>query len=199
MYKFGGWEIAPKHDSMPQKVATAFASVGETLIGAKYDFVAYLASQTVNGTNHAVLAEQTVMNGEDSKNAVVMVFNEKPGTMDVSLVDIHRVVESGGKLGGLAIAMSQEIPEEAEAAFKAATEGTLGVTFKPFAYIGSKVVKGINYLLVAEATAVVKNPVTELVILTVNGMTKTFDVERLMDAPPVIAKGALGAPLGEWP
>lgn len=199
MYKFGGWEVAPKHDSMPQKVATAFASVGESLIGAKYEFVAYLASQAVNGTNHAVLAEQTVMNGKDSKNAVVMVFNEKPGTMDVSLVDIHRVVESGGELGGLKIEMSQVIPAEAEEAFKAATAGMVGVRFTPFAYIGSKVTKGVNYLLVAEADPAIQNPVVELVILTVNGMTKTFSVERLMDAPPVVGKGALGAPLGEWP
>jgi hypothetical protein len=52
--KFGSWEINPIVDAMPQKVATAFSELAETLVGASYEPIAYLGSQTVNGINHAV-------------------------------------------------------------------------------------------------------------------------------------------------
>lgn len=53
----GNWDINVVVGKLPQKVATAFANLGETIIGATYTPIAYIGSQIVNGTNHAVLAE----------------------------------------------------------------------------------------------------------------------------------------------
>ena len=71
----GGWSVNVEVGKMPQKVATAFSKLGD-LVGASYTPIAYLGSQVVNGINHAVLAEQTVLTGKDTKNIVVIIFNE---------------------------------------------------------------------------------------------------------------------------
>ncbi len=53
----------------------------------------------VNGTNHAVLAEQTLTVGKDVKNIVVLILNEKGGV--ITLSRIEHVLEQGGEFGGL--------------------------------------------------------------------------------------------------
>ena len=72
----GGWSVDVVVGGMPEKVATAFASLNE-LAGAEYTPIAYLGSQLVNGVNHAVLAEQLLITGKDTKNVVLVIFNEK--------------------------------------------------------------------------------------------------------------------------
>ena len=82
----GTWKIDVKLEGMPQKVATAFANLGTQLLGAEYTPIAYLGSQVVNGINHAVLAEQLVITGKDTKNIVLIIFNEKPDSDRKSVV-----------------------------------------------------------------------------------------------------------------
>lgn len=41
---FGNWEININTNGMPQKIATAFSELNETMLGVEYDFVAYLGS-----------------------------------------------------------------------------------------------------------------------------------------------------------
>ena len=67
----GTWNVKVHVDGMPQQVATAFGDILGNLFGAKYNPIAYLGEQVVNGTNHAILAEQTVVTGEDQKNIVL--------------------------------------------------------------------------------------------------------------------------------
>lgn len=201
MNKFGGWNISVKRDGMPQKVATAFDSLAAQLMGATYEFVAYLGTQAVNGLNHAVLAQQTVITGKDVNNAVIVVFNEKPGSMDVALTDIRRIVEAGGPLGGVNVNMSLRIPKEAEEAYKSVREGWVGVNINPIAYVGTKVTKGTNYILIAEVTPVTHNGATELAILTVDPMNHRFEFEKVFEdgAAEEEKAASLGKPLGEWP
>lgn len=208
---FGGWEVKFS-TSYPQKVATALGKLNETLLGAEYKPIAYLGSQAVNGINHAVLAEQTLIVGKDSKNAVVIVFNEQPGAMDLALVAIRTIVESGGALGGTTIDMTTDIPKEAMAAFEVAMVGFVGSKIEPVVYIGSQVTKGTNFIMIAEVTPVVPDATTSLAIITVNELDGSIKFESVFDAAteePVlkysIVKGVkvpeikLGTPLGEWP
>ena len=199
MYKFGGWNINVKRDSMPQKIATAFNAMAVQLIGATYEFVAYLGTQQVNGINHAVLAQQTVITGKDVNNAVVIVFNEKPNSMDVALTDIRRIVEAGGPLGGTNVNMSLKLPKEAEEAYNSV--GWVGATINPIAYIGTKIAKGIEYIFIAEVTPATKDGVKELTILTVNSMEHTFKFDKVFEDGIAEEERAatLGKPLGEWP
>ena len=64
----GGWEVKVSNN-FPQKVASSLSSFNEQILGAEYVPISYLGSQVVNGINHAVLAEQTLLTGRDPKNA----------------------------------------------------------------------------------------------------------------------------------
>ena len=73
MSELGSWNIDVNLNGMPQKIATAFDALSD-MIGACYKFIAYIGSQQTNGINHAVLAEQTILTGQDTKNIVILIF-----------------------------------------------------------------------------------------------------------------------------
>lgn len=174
----GAWDVKVTTNSMPQKVATAIGKLQEQLVGAEYTPIAYLGSQVVNGTNHAVLAEQLLTTGRDTKNVVLLIFNEKG--MDCTLVNIERVVEGGLPLGGLNIDVKTEIPEDAQKAFNAVLGDFVGAGVNPFALLATQVTKGINYVFAAEVTSVTANPVKKIAIVTVNDMEKTVGFVDLL-------------------
>ena len=77
MALLGEWNLEEvKGTALPQKVQSAFTAVTSELTGADYEPVAYLGSQTVNGTNYKILAIKTpvVPNGE--KSFVKIIVNE---------------------------------------------------------------------------------------------------------------------------
>lgn len=178
--RFGSWKVNVVLDGMPQKVATAFGELSETLVGAVYDPIAYLGSQTANGTNHAVLAKQTIVAGVDHTNIVILKFNEKG--MNCSLYGIEMVMQSGGAFGGFTIdpKVKDDIPKEAMEAFKTVTEGWVGADIEPIAYLGSKVVKGIDVVFLAQVTGVYPGAEPEVKLIVVNGLTRTIDFEDIL-------------------
>lgn len=210
MMKFGGWNVDVPHDKYPQKIASAVSNLNEFIgLGCDYEAIAYLGFQQVNGINHAILARQTVLNGKDINNAVVIVLNEKPNTSDISVTDIRRVVEGGAPMGGIHVDMSSEVPAEALQALNLVTAGLVGAKITPFAFIGTQVTKGTNYILAAEVKAVVPNAMPDLAIVTVNALDKKLQFERLLemgtdDDPEELNTLSYGfswlkKPLGEWP
>lgn len=176
----GSWKIEVNTNGMPQKVATAMGEINETLVGAEYTPIAYLGSQLVNGTNHAVLAEQTVLTGHDSKNIVIIVFNEKPNDMHLTIVGIDRIVESGDGMGGVAVDVKTDIPAEAKTAWDDAFTGFVGSKVEPIALVGTQVVNGINYIFVAELTAVTAESEEKVCVVTVNDRLKTVDFTDIL-------------------
>ena len=176
----GSWEVNVTIDSMPEKVASAVSALSEQLIGCEYKPIAYLGSQVVNGTNHAVLAEQTVLTGKDTTNIVVLIFNEKPKEMKCTLVNIERVIEQGGPEGGINVDVKTEIPAEAQAEFDKAFEGRLGLNIKPFALLGTQVVNGVNYFFACEVTGVTAEPQTSVAVVTVNSNTGVVSFDDLI-------------------
>ncbi len=174
MASVGSWEVKVSTSGMPQKIAEAFGRLGD-LVGAEYQFVAYLGSQLVNGTNHAVLAEQTVITGKDVKNVALIILREtKEG---VTITNIERVIESGDELGGIKVDVTTDIPEEAQAAYDKTMEGHVGVSIKPFAFLATQVTEGTEYTFAAEISKVVRDPEPATVgLVTVNPMTKTVTV-----------------------
>jgi hypothetical protein len=163
----GAWEIKFS-TNYPQLVATAVSKVTENLFGAEYKSVAYLGKQVVNGVNHAVLAEQTILNGKDTKNAVVLVFNEKPGSLDVSLVSINTILNGGAGVGGVEVNVTADLTAEDKAVFAKGKEGYVGASLEPVALLGKQVVRGLNYIFLVEMTPVVMNPVKTYAMVTVN-------------------------------
>lgn len=199
MATLGGWTANVITGGMPEAIATAIGKLADQLIGAEYNPIAYLGSQVVNGTNHAVLAEQTVITGRDTKNIVVLIFNEKDkaGELpEVTLVGIERVLEGGSGMGGLEINASTKIPVEAQEALDSVMKGFVGSKVEPFAYLGQQVVKGINYVLAAKVTPVYPDAETSIEIVTVNAMVGKINFTDLLATKQQVS---LGAPLGEWP
>ena len=206
--KLGSWNVNVATSAMPQKVATAVADLNN-MVGAEYRSIAYLGSQTVNGTNHAVLAEQTLVSGKDVKNIVVVIFRETPE--GITLSSIERVVESGGELGGMAVIGTVEIPEEAQKAFDEVFDGYVGAKIVPFALLATQMTKGINYVFATEVTPVTADPEKRACLVIINPITKDVSfVDMLTSKQEVMSLGyaftwlrsqntSIGKPLGEWP
>ena len=77
---------------------------------------------------------------------------------------------ANGTVGGWTVfddSTAYPIPDKAMDAFNRATDGYVGVTFKPIALIGTQVVAGTNYSIRCLATPVVQNPVSHLAVVTV--------------------------------
>ena len=178
MSKLGGWEIDVKVNEFPQKIATAIAELPKTHLGCEYEAFAYLGQQVVNGVNHAVMAEQTITTGVDTKNVVILKFNEKPE--GVTCYNIESVVEGGGRLGGTHIDVQTEIPEDAKAIFESAMAYFVGSNVKPFAFLGTKVVNGTEYKYAAEVSPITQNPVKHVSIVTINSLTKDVKFETVL-------------------
>ena len=113
--------------------------------------------------------------GRDSHNAVIAVLNEQPNSLDISVVDIHRIVESGGALGGTKIEMLTDIPEDIQKIWDTQFEGFTGSKIEPKVYLSNKMTKGLNYTFLA-----VYNDI-EYVLITINPMEQRADFERVFD------------------
>lgn len=203
----GNWDVKVSTGGMPQKIATAVGDL--KIVGAEYTPIAYLGSQVVNGINHAVLAEQLVVAGKDTKNVVVIMFNEKPE--GVTLVGIERVLESGGELGGISVDVKTDIPQDAKDAFDAVMNGFVGSKIEPFALLGTQIIKGVNYIFAATLTPVVQDPKQSAVLVIANSLTGELSISDMLGTKhDAMALGyaftwlkrqntSLGTPLGEWP
>ena len=203
----GSWNIKIVVDAMPQKVATAIGALAEQLVGAEYEPIAYLGYQLVNGTNHAVLAKQTILDSGDSANIVVLIFNEKPNAMEATLIGVERVVEGGAPFGGIHIDPVTAIPKDAMDAWNNAFATFVGSKVNPIALLGTQVVNGTNYIFAAEIAPLVPNAVSKVVIVTINPMSGYLAFANLLENKHEASlgyaftwlKGGLGKPLGEWP
>jgi len=203
----GNWDVKVSTGGMPQKIATAVGDL--KIVGAEYTPIAYLGSQVVNGINHAVLAEQLVVAGKDTKNVVVIMFNERPE--GVTLVGIERVLESGGELGGISVDVKTDIPQDAKDAFDAVMNGFVGSKIEPFALLGTQITKGTNYIFAATLTPVTQDPKQSAVLVIANSLTGELSISDMLGTRhDAMALGyaftwlkrqntSLGAPLGEWP
>lgn len=171
----GGWNIDPVVGMMPQKVASAVAELGEKLVGAVYEPIAYLGNQVVNGTNHAVLAKQTIVAGVDQTNIVVLKFNERE--MDCTLYAVEPVLQSGPAFGGYAINVEygDNLSDTARETFDVMTRNWVGVSISPIALVASKVVKGVDFVFVAKVTPVVPNASAAIKLVSVNSVAQTID------------------------
>ena len=153
----GNYEIKVSTSGMPQKVASGLDKVFGSMLGASYDFIAYLGSQVVNGTNHALLMKQTLVTGKDVENIVLVILNEKPGDKggeSLSVVEIRTLFSSGGALGGYTINPQINIPADAKAEFDKHFAGFTGANLEPFALLATQVVNGIAYVFAVTSTLV---------------------------------------------
>ena len=86
--------------------------------------------------------------------------------------------------GGINVVEQQELtkmPQDAATAWSA-IEGLVGAKYKPVAYIGSQLVKGVNHVFIAEQTLVTATPERHIVAIKVNvldGKAEHLTIEKL--------------------
>ena len=74
----GGWNLDDvKGCNLPQKVQSAFTAVTSDLVGADYEPICYLGSQTVNGLNFRGLALSRAVVPNAEKKIVKMIIHEE--------------------------------------------------------------------------------------------------------------------------
>ena len=131
----GAWEIHVNTEAMPEKIATAFDGLNQKWLGAKYRPIAYLGSQLVNGTNHAILGQQTMIDADNTKNVVLAVFNEpifKGKIVEATLVYLEHILDTFSACGEIHVNDDFKITVEAQTAFDALIEKCTGVKVEPF-------------------------------------------------------------------
>ena len=208
----GGYEIKVSAGSLPEKVATGFNKVFENMLGATYEPIAYLGSKVVNGTNHAIMAEQTLVTGKDVKSIVLVVLNEKPGDVDgsnFSIVEISTLISNGGQMGGMNIDPQIKIPADAMEVFEKQFAGFVGAQVKPFALLATQVVRGAAYVFAVESTMIVSpsfmkanQPKSVNLVKLYSDFSEIETIEVIRGTKPaelLQAAGNLATPLGEWP
>ena len=60
------------------------------------------------------------------------------------------------------------LPQKAQSAFTAVTGGLVGADYEPVLYVGSQVVNGVNYCVIAVQTLLTATPEKRLVKMVIN-------------------------------
>ena len=171
--KYGGYELINKPaTSMPQDLASGFYIAQEGFVGSSFEPIYVVGKQVVNGINYFVIAEQTLVLAKPIKRIVGLTINIPPksvGGKNAKIVDIVTTEEP-------------RIPVEIEKILKDKLSKLVGATHKPVTFIGEQVVKGTNYFVVAESTAVVPNaePYATLITLNVFEDTASIKIDNLI-------------------
>ena len=93
----GGWELVEMQSCpLPEKVATGFAEVTQSMLGARYVPVLYVATQVVHGINHMLICKQTLAAQGAPERLVKMVLNQNLDGGSLvgkwSLVSVEQIV-----------------------------------------------------------------------------------------------------------
>ena len=180
---FGGYELVNKPAShLPQDVASAVGIVNGGLLGATYQPIFYVGKQAVNGMNHMLICEEIRTTKNRSKAIVALIINIPPGE-GAARGENARVVR---------IIEEADMPENVQAIFSAAEKQLAGVSYKPVAYIGSQVVKGVNHYFVCEARVIYPGAEPRAVIMGVNVFDGNISIVGIAPVSSTEASGPLG-------
>ena len=155
----GGWGDS-QSVSVSDDVKAMFTKMNETLAGAQYEPIAYLSSQVVAGTNHLVLCKETAtVPNAATTYAIVTVYEDLDGNAEITSIQNSEVAApapydpENPVAGGWSEPESYELTDEAKAAFEKAVANLSGTKSTPLALLATQVVAGMNYRILAKATA----------------------------------------------
>ena len=155
----GGWTVYKDIPTvaLPEDLQKAFDSVFAGARGAEYTAAAYLGSQVVSGTNHAVLCKSTA-NTESATDylSVAVIYIDLDGNAElINNTDfiIAQYTEGEGTApeqldGGWSVpeeVQKSELPGDAEKLYDKAFESYDGSKPEPVTLLGTQVVAGTNY------------------------------------------------------
>ncbi len=179
----GGWSVNSDETTgyVPEEAQAAFDKACEGFVGQDFEILAYLGSQVVAGTNHMFLCRGTTVTREPvTALKVVIVYAdlngnaEITGVKDFDLGDYSMVdnqPEAAGELVGgwtvYAEAPAVNLPAPAVTAYDKVMDGLVGADYVPLALLGSQIVSGTNYAVLARQTLVTQNPVSNMCLVFV--------------------------------
>ena len=188
--KLGGYEIVNKPaTSLPQDVATAMGKINEGLLGASYLPIWYVGHQVVNGMNHLLICQQVKTTKNADQAVVALTLNIPAGNFgdQATVVDITE---------------ETNLSEDLQYAFDMAVRPLVGVVYKPLAFVGKQVVKGVNLYFICSARRVYPGSKPYAAMVCVNQFEGAFvvvSIEPLLPQVESNGKSLSAAPLGEWP
>ena len=166
----GAWEKA-ESPVVTGELKGLIEKAQKNLTGAGYVPVAYLATQTVAGRNHAVLCRVTRVTSDPAETyAVVILYEDTEGNVTISDVrdfGAETYLYDGDLTGGWTQPDTPEITEKAGTAFEKAMEGFTGVNYVPVALLSTQLVAGMNYRYICESTAVLPGAEMTYALVTV--------------------------------
>lgn len=84
----GTWKIEKMQEaSLPEIVATGFATVTRDLVGASYLPVLYVGEQVVKGINYMIICKQTLSDKSATEHIVKMVINSFQNDWSIVFID----------------------------------------------------------------------------------------------------------------
>ena len=168
----GGWTFKlERADKLPQELASAFTALYGTKLGGAYKPLYYVGTQVVNGTNHMLIVERTMLvsGGKEVKDFAVVVINIPAG--DFKAEAATKVSETD--------AADFVIRDDIEKGVKRALTEFTGANHKPILELGEQVVKGINYHFICESKGVYPNAEPYLTRVAVNNFENNWTIDEI--------------------
>ena len=171
----GGWALNEEmKGNVPSDVQKAFDKAMESYKEAPLEAIDYLGNQVVAGKNHMLLCRTT----DPAGLKVAVVYEDLEGNAEITGTtnfDIgeYSQKEDGaageqGLSGGWSVYEDQpvaELPADVQTAWDKAMQGLTGADYTPAILLGSQLVSGNNYAILAKQTLVTANPVTNLAVV----------------------------------
>ena len=151
----GGYQRAESPE-ITDEIKALVEKASETLLGAEYTPVAYIASQVVAGRNHRILCKITPVVPEAvSTYAIIVIYEDLQG--NATITDIFNSEAQGEVIwdepvpGGWTDDISPVVPEEVKTAVETVSKSADGVEYTPVALLAQQVVAGMNYSVLCES------------------------------------------------
>lgn len=206
----GAWEFSDiAVDNLTDDEKAVFEKAIEGIGGAALVAKDVIATQVVSGMNYAFLCTSTPVVPDPISHwciATVYVDTKREvkliGIQDIDVADVkmqENAPEGGdGSWTSTAKAKSALVPNDV----REALEENVGLTLSPIAVLGTQIVSGINYRILAYGTPVVPNAITSLKVVDVysdaEGNTSITNISDF-DLNSYISKPAADEPEKEEP
>ena len=152
----GGWSRSAS-PVITDEVKILLNKATDQMTGATYTPVAYLGSQVVAGTNHAILCRVAPVVPDPVENYVIVFLHEDlNGNVQITeTLESNRSTDINDLDGGWTQAESPVLTENVWAVLEKALDGSVGAGYTPLALLSTQVVAGTNYCILCEITPVV--------------------------------------------
>ena len=183
----GGWIVA-EEPAITEEVLSAFDSAVSELVGCAYEPIAVLSTRVTAGIDYCILIKSTpIYPGANSTLAILIMSVNAEGARVIDILDTDILPSGEALAGGWSVCEDCTISEDIASDFSAACEGLAGVGYTPVAVLGTQVVAGINYRILALSTVVYPGAMPGWSVVTVyagvDGTREILSAEDLILFP----------------